>query len=129
VGDNKYVGDDGKVDEASIYKDAWRIADPGAANPIAVARTLFYASSALLRDIGTEGVEKHPALRVMAGQLASLYDVNSIGADVFDYDRTEAIAKYLEIGQNLQTAKLLAEEEVTNEELKAARRAGWMRHS
>ena len=49
---------------------AWRIADPGASNPVAVAGTLAQASSALLRKIGTDGVKKYPALRVIAGQLS-----------------------------------------------------------
>ena len=93
MGDNKYVGDDSKVDEASIYQDAWRIAYPGAANPVAVAGTLARASAALLHVSGTDAVRKHPALRVMAGQLAMLYNVNAIGPELEDLDKVEAEAK------------------------------------
>jgi hypothetical protein len=67
------------TNEADIWRDAWRIADPGAANPVAVARTLFAASAFLLHDIGTDGVKNHPALRLIAAQLASLYNVNADG--------------------------------------------------
>jgi hypothetical protein len=79
--DNRYLkeGRDGPADEMAIYRDAWRIADPGASNPVAVAGTLAQASSALLKSIGTDSVRKHPALRLMAAQLASLYNVDSDG--------------------------------------------------
>lgn len=90
---NRYIiKEDGKpdrVDEAQIWWDAWRIADPGAANPVAVAGTLAAASGALLKEIGTEGVKKHPALRVMAGQLSSLYGVDSLGPSMDDLDKVE----------------------------------------
>lgn len=79
---NKYVNDKVStrdVDETAIYKDAWSIADPGACNPVAVASTLRDASSALLHQIGTDGVRNHPALRLIAAQLASLYSVDSDG--------------------------------------------------
>jgi len=89
MNDNRYINEDGTIDEAAIYRDAWRIADPGASNPVAVAGTLAKASAALLRQIGTDDVRKHPALRVMAGQLAMLYNVNSIGADGEDYDKVK----------------------------------------
>lgn len=75
---NKYIVD-GKINEQAIWRDAWRIADPGAANPVAVAATLAQTSSALLRKIGTNGVRTHPALRLIAAQLASLYNVDSDG--------------------------------------------------
>lgn len=75
--------------EREIYRDAWRIASPGAANPVAVAGTLADASAALLHRIGTDGVENHPALRVMAGQLGFLYGV-SLGAEISDYDAVQA---------------------------------------
>ncbi len=67
------------TNEADIWRDAWRIADPGAANPVAVARTLFAASAFLLHSIGTDAVKNHPALRLIAAQLASLYNVNADG--------------------------------------------------
>ena len=82
--------------EVEIWRDAWRIADPGAANPVAVARTLFAASAFLLHDIGTDGVQKHPALRVIAGQLSSMYSVDSAGADLADYDRVQTMVDKLE---------------------------------
>lgn len=72
--------------EQAIYADAWRIADPGAVNPVAVASTLRNASSALIGRLGTDGVRRHPALRVMAGQLAMLYNVDAIGASAGDYE-------------------------------------------
>lgn len=87
---NQYIKD-GIVDEEAIYRDAWNIADPGASNPVAVAGTLAKASSVLLHEIGTDGVRKHPALRVMAGQLAMLYNVNSVGAEIEDYDIVKAV--------------------------------------
>jgi hypothetical protein len=83
--------------EEQIYRDAWRIADPGASNPVAVAATLAAASSFLLHRTGTAEVRKHPALRVMAGQLAMLYDVNSLGADIEDLDRVKAVFDALEV--------------------------------
>lgn len=97
---NKYVKD-GEVDEKSIYQDALRIADPGAANPIAVARTLHLASAALLHGIGTDGVENHPALRVMAGQLAFLYGVSALGADMEDYEKVKSYVDALNKAEDL----------------------------
>lgn len=82
--------------EEQIYRDAWRIADPGASNPVAVAGTLAKASAAMLHDIGTDGVRNHPALRVMAGQLAMLYDVTAIGAEMSDYDKVKAVVDHLD---------------------------------
>lgn len=92
---------DGKVNEEAIYRDAWRIADPGAANPVAVAATLAAASSALLHEIGTDGVRKHPALKVIAGQLAMLYNVNSIGPEIEDLDKVKAVFDSLEQRDNM----------------------------
>lgn len=90
---NKYIiQEDGKpdrVDEAQIWWDAWRIADPGAANPVAVAGTLAAASGALLKTIGTDGVRKHPALKVMAGQLSYLYNVDNLGPSDDDLDKVQ----------------------------------------
>lgn len=65
--------------EEEIWHDAWRIADPGASNPVAVARSLFAASAFLLHDLGTDAVRHHPALRLIAAQLSSLYNVDAIG--------------------------------------------------
>ena len=77
--------------EADIWRDAWRIADPGAANPVAVARTLFAASSFLLHKTGTDGVRKHPALRVIAGQLSFLYGVDRLGPSTEDLDKVRCV--------------------------------------
>jgi hypothetical protein len=77
------------TDEAQIWWDAWNIAEPGAANPVAVARTLFKASAFLNHRIGTEATKKHPALRVIAGQLAHLYRVDSIGPSEEDLGKTQ----------------------------------------
>jgi hypothetical protein len=97
-------------DEAEIWRDAWRIAEPGAANPIAVARTLFAASAFLMREIkDTDGVRKHPALRVMAGQLSSLYNVDSVGADRDDYSRVHFVVDVLDTGHSLDEGKTVAE--------------------
>jgi hypothetical protein len=96
--ENRYVKN-GVPDENAIYRDAWRIVDPGAANPVAVAATLAAASSALLHEIGTDGIRKHPALRCMAGQLAMLYNVNAIGPDLEDLDRTKEVVDSLDKGQ------------------------------
>jgi hypothetical protein len=84
------------TNEADIWRDAWRIADPGAANPVAVARTLFRASAFLLHDIGTDAMRKHPALRIIAGQLSYLYSVGSLGADMQDYDKVKEIVGKLD---------------------------------
>ena len=90
---NKYIikeeGRADRVDEAQIWWDAWRIANPGAANPVAVAGTLAAASGALLRTIGTEGVRKHPALRVMAGQLSYLFNVDNLGPSTDDLNKVQ----------------------------------------
>ena len=99
--ENRYIQGSGEVDNNAIWRDAWRIADPGASNPVAVAGTLAAASSALLRELGTASIRKHPALRVMAGQLASLYNVNSIGADVEDYDKVKTYVDELDKAEDL----------------------------
>lgn len=96
-----YVNRDGKVNEDAIYRDAWRIADPGASNPVAVARTLFRASAALLHDIGTDGVKAHPALRVMAGQLSALYNTSALGAEDEDYTKVRAYVDQLNAAEDL----------------------------
>jgi hypothetical protein len=41
-------------------------------------------------------VRSHPALRVIAGQLAMLFSVDQAGASVAEYDTVEARAKSLE---------------------------------
>ncbi|HEY2644454.1 MAG TPA: hypothetical protein VGI56_11940 [Galbitalea sp.] len=109
----RYINEDGTVDEKSIYRDAWRIADPGASNPVAVAGTLAAASSAMLREVGTSGVKRHPALKVMAGQLASLYRVDSVGAEIEDYNFVKTVFDVLENGGHYAEA-IKAAKEVTN---------------
>jgi hypothetical protein len=80
--------------EDDVYADAWRIADPGAVNPVAVARTLAEASKVIMRVTGsTAAVCVHPALRVIAGQLAMLHSVDRAGANLADYDTVEARVK------------------------------------
>ena len=90
---NKYIikeeGKPDKIDEAQIWWDAWHIADPGASNPVAIASTLAAASGALLHEIGTDAVRRHPALRVMAGQLSYLYDVDNLGPSGEDLDEVQ----------------------------------------
>lgn len=100
IPDSRYIKD-GKPNEDAIYRDAWRIADPGASNPVAVAGTLAAASSVLVHEIGTDGVKAHPALRVMAGQLAALYNVSALGADMEDYDRVKAVVDALDKAEDL----------------------------
>ncbi len=72
--------------EDAAWADAYRIAWVGAANPAAAASSLARHSHALAHEIGTAAARKHPALRAMAGQLASLFSVDSLGppAEVLD---------------------------------------------
>lgn len=77
--------------EYEIYRDAWRIADPGAVNAAAVANSLAKGSHFLVHRIGSEGVRNHPALKVMAAQLAMLFDVTKFGADVEVYDQVKLV--------------------------------------
>jgi len=114
---NPYFEND-KIKEEYIWRDAWRIADPGAANPVAVARTLFYASGALLHEIGTDGVRKHPALRLIAAQLSSLYNVDALGGSPDDapfINQVKAVVKRLDDGIQFDTAKKLAEHDIKEE--------------
>lgn len=92
------------TDEADIWRDAWRIAEPGAANPVAIARTLFKASSFLIRKTGTDGVRKHPALRVIAGQLSYLYNVDNLGPSADDLDKVKDVFDLLKAGTDLDVA-------------------------
>jgi hypothetical protein len=116
MNNNPYVSDnDGSVNEAAIYRDAWRIADPGACNPVAVAGTLARASSALLHQIGTDGVLKHPALKVMAGQLSALYRVGILGAELEDYDKVKKVVDSLDLGDDLDVAITAANADMLNE--------------
>lgn len=92
------------TDEADIWRDAWRIADPGASNPVAVARTLFKASAFLLHRMDTESVRKHPALRVIAGQLSFLYRVDNLGPEIEDLDKVQFVFNALNSGADLDVA-------------------------
>ena len=80
--------------EDAIWRDAYRIAYVGAANPVATAGTLARHSAAMLHHIGTDGVRKHHALRAIAGHLAYLYGYG-LGPDMELLDETEANAKRL----------------------------------
>jgi hypothetical protein len=85
-----------EITEDDVYADAWRIADPGTVNPVAVARTLAEASKVIMRTAGsTTAVRDHPALRVIAGQLAMLYSVDRSGASIDEYDTVAAYVKAL----------------------------------
>lgn len=78
--------------EKDVYRDAWRIADPGAVNPLAVAGTLTRASKVIM-DIyhDTSAVRQHPALKVIAAQLALLFNVDSSGARFEDYEAVKTV--------------------------------------
>lgn len=78
--------------EKDVYRDAWHIAEPGAVNPLAVAGTLTRASKVIMdiyRD--TSSVRQHPALKVIAGQLAMLFNVDRAGADFEDYEAVRTV--------------------------------------
>jgi hypothetical protein len=82
--------------EDDVYADAWRIAEPGAVNPLAVARTLAEASKVIMNvHHSSEAVRTHPALRVIAGQLAMLFSVDRSGAAIGEYDLVQIRAKAL----------------------------------
>lgn len=100
IPDSRYIKD-AKPNEAAIYRDAWRIADPGASNPVAVAATLASISSVLVHKIGTDGVRRHPALRVIAGQLAMLYNVDAIGPSIEDLDTVKEYVDRLNAAEDL----------------------------
>lgn len=84
------------TDEADIWRDAWRIVDPGAANPTAVANNLAKASSFIIHRDGTAAARKHPALRLMCGQLASLFNVDACGGPADIYDRVKSAVHNLD---------------------------------
>ena len=54
--------------------------------PAAAASSLAKHSHALAHALGTAPARRHPALRAMAGQISSLFNVDSLGppADVLD---------------------------------------------
>jgi hypothetical protein len=61
-----------------------------------VARTLADASKVIMRVYGDSAtVRSHPALRVIAGQLAMLYSVDRSGASVGEYDLVQIRAEAL----------------------------------
>jgi hypothetical protein len=94
-------------DEATIWRAAWHIAEPGASNPVAVARTLYAASAFLLHDIGTDGVRKHPALRLIAAQLSYLYNVDALGGSPDDtpfINQVKSVVNSLDAGKDLDVA-------------------------
>ena len=103
---NRYIIN-GKVNENATWRDAWRITDPGASNPVAVAGTLAQASSALLRKIGTDGVKKHPCDRSDGRTVSSLYNVNAIGTDYADYEMVRDVIDILNDGKGLTRPKYM----------------------
>jgi hypothetical protein len=107
------------TDEADIWRDAWRIADPGAVNPVAVARTLFKASAFLMHKVeDTASVKKHPALRLIAAQLASLYNVDSDGGSCYDalfINIVGHVNESLDFGDELNAAITKAEDAIKEE--------------
>lgn len=91
-----------KGGENAVYRDAWNIANPGAANPVAVAATLRDASAWIMHQVSsTDAVKAHPALRVMAGQLSYLYGVGSLGAEMENYDKVKSIVDKLNEAEDL----------------------------
>lgn len=93
------------TNESDIWRDAWKIADPGAANPVAVARSLYAASAFLMHELrDTESVKKHPALKVMAGQLSALYNTSALGAEDDDYTKVKAVVASLDADIDLDVA-------------------------
>lgn len=84
------------VTEDDVYADAWRIADPGAVNPVAVAVALAESAKVIMHLTGdTQTVRNHPALKVIAAQLAMLFDVDKFGAEVSTYDVVQMRAESL----------------------------------
>lgn len=86
------------TNEADIWRDAWRIVYPGAANPTAVASTLAKASSFIVQRDGTDAAKKHTALRLMCGQLASLFNVDWTGGPAELYDEVKTKVDKIERG-------------------------------
>ncbi len=85
-----------EVTEDDVYADAWRIANPGAVNPVAVAVTLAESAKVIMHLTGdTASVRNHPALKAIAGQLAMLFDVSKFGAEISDYDAVQKRAESL----------------------------------
>ncbi len=81
--------------EDAAWRDAYRIAWVGASNPAAAAGSLGRHSAALAHEIGTAAARKHPALRAMAGQIASLFNVGSLGPPAEVLDEVEQNARRL----------------------------------
>lgn len=80
----------GTTELAHLEDAAWR-----AANPAAAAFALGRHSAALTHEIGTAAARKHPALRAMAGQIASLFNVDSLGPPMEVLDAVEVNARRL----------------------------------
>jgi hypothetical protein len=58
--------------EDALWRDAWRIAWIGAANPTAVAHTLATHLGTLTHIVGTADAGRHLALQAIGGHLAFL---------------------------------------------------------
>jgi hypothetical protein len=85
-----------RIAEEQAFKDAYHIAWPGAVNPTAIAHTLAKDSGPMVRFLGTSGACNHPALQVIAGQLAYLYHL-SLGPSIEALDAVAEKAKELGI--------------------------------
>ncbi len=63
---------DTPLTEDDLWRDAWRIAWLGAANPTAVAGTIGRHLSARTHTVGTREAGRHPAIHAMIGHLGFL---------------------------------------------------------
>jgi hypothetical protein len=61
-----------ELSEDTLWRDAWRIAWVGAANPAACAATLAKYLSWRNHQVGTAEVGNHPAIQAIAGHMACL---------------------------------------------------------
>lgn len=81
-------------EEDKMWRDAYYIVWVGAANPTAVARTLYKHLGARIRAHGTREGARHVALQAIEGQLSYLMG-NSLGQTDEQLNQVEANAKRL----------------------------------
>jgi hypothetical protein len=77
-----------EFNEDDLWREAHRIAWVGASNPAVAAASLGRWTQIVIRAVGTADARKHPALRVMAGQVAFLFG-QALGADDKSADELE----------------------------------------